>query len=141
MALMRYRPFTTICQNHSPHARRRTTAWLAIIAIWLHTGLLSSQGISPPWLSAAKGPSYLLLCSAFGSKIVAIESEDNPSTSQDSKRCPVCQLYALGKTSLPAASLLLSTASLYFAEVLFGFFDCYLSRQPFAVASPRGPPF
>jgi hypothetical protein len=109
-------------------------------AVLLHTGLLFSQGISVSWPSVAKEPAYLLLCSAFGSKTVPIEHEDNRSTSQDPKQCSVCQLYALGKTSLPMASLLLPTTSYYFAEILPGFFDCYLSRQPFAVAPPRGPP-
>jgi hypothetical protein len=131
--------FTTLPLNRS-HSSRRTTAWLGILAVLLHTGLLLSQGITAPWSRAAEEPAYLLLCSAFGPKTVPIESKKDNSNSQDSKRCPVCQLYALGKTSLPMANLLLPTASTYFAGVLLGFFDIYLSRQPFAAVPPRGPP-
>lgn len=136
---MRYSHFTAIYPNYSQRSRR-VAAWLGICAVLLHTGLLFSQSISMPWLSADKEPAYLLLCSAFGSKTVPIDNQKDSSTSQNSKRCPVCQLYALGKTSLPMASLLLSAVSPYFANVLLGFSERHLPRQPFSVASPRGPP-
>jgi hypothetical protein len=137
---MRFSPFTTTPSNRNAY-NRSLAAWLGMCAVLLHTGLLFSQGISVSWLNTGtKAPSYILLCSAFGAKTVLIKHQDNSSNSQDSKQCPVCQLYGLGKTWLPMASLLLSTASPYVASLLPGLFDCYLSRQPFVVASPRGPP-
>jgi len=80
--------------------RRPAQVWLAVAALLLQTLVPLGQGIAVPVGAGAERT--LVVCSAYGTKRIPNPNQPKPA---DRSACPICQVYAFGKTATPTSTL------------------------------------
>jgi len=123
---------------HHLRARRRLSAWIAILAVLLAS---LAPTVSHAW-GQAKGASLTEVCTAQGSKWVqddAAPSKGSPGVAHLLDHCPYCSLHAqaLGMPA-PAGAPALPAALAH--ERPAAFVQAARSRHAWPSARPRAPP-
>ncbi|MBT3305321.1 MAG: hypothetical protein HN377_02450 [Alphaproteobacteria bacterium] len=126
--------------NYPAHRlRRRTGAWLGIIALAMNIVLALGQAVPAGTVDTgdrvSASPAYLMTCAAFG------PGNDLPGDGDPRSKCPLCLTHNLCSTIAQPSSVALSlpapAPSLRYNVADLFLSDAFQHTRPYT----RGPPF